>query len=66
MQTKPRYMSKTIRGAIIVLVHFVLNQAWVDISTEELEPVVDAIINIIGVVLVIIGRASASTRLTVK
>jgi uncharacterized membrane protein (Fun14 family) len=74
MDTKAWWQSKTIWGTIITFACLVLQfTGVVTVSAEEQATVTDALVNaatvigqIVGLVLVIIGRIKAATTLTAK
>jgi len=64
-ETKPWWRSKTILGAIAVLVAFIVRQVTPDAALDE-----DAVLNVLtligealGALLVIFGRVTATQRL---
>lgn len=59
-QTKPWYLSKTIWGVIITFVAFLSKS----IFKFEIPDISANIVEIIGMVLAVVGRFQASTKLT--
>jgi hypothetical protein len=64
-EAKPWWQSKTIQGAVVILVALIARQALGDKApTEgELAQVIDLAASALGIVLVIVGRVTASQPL---
>ena len=63
METKPWWQSKTIVGAIVLLLSVLFAKVGLDVKSETLQEVVQSVMTILGFVLVIIGRVKANKRL---
>ena len=70
MENKSWYLSKTIWGAVIMLIALILNQFGIVVSAEEQASIVDSIVAstdtilaLAGFILTIVGRFKAETPL---
>ena len=64
METKPFFQSKTLLGSLVLLATFVLKETNAAVLPEEIQPVIEAILTLVGFGLVVYGRLKAKERLT--
>ena len=63
VQTKGFLQSKTIWGAIAVIAVMIFKQFGFDISEETVTRVIEAVIQVIGFVMIFLGRKEARAPL---
>ena len=64
METKSVLKSKTLIGAIVVLLAFVVKQQGLPLLEGEVEVLVVNLVSLLGLAAVVYGRLTAKTRLT--
>jgi len=67
MDTKSWYLSKTIWGAILMIIGLVLNQLGYTLTAEDQATLVDVVVALasgVGAILTIYGRIKASKQIT--
>jgi len=65
-ETKSFYKSKTLLGAGISLLGFLLTQLGVPLAEGELEAIVIGAVELVGLLLVVYGRIAAKSSLIIK
>lgn len=60
---KDWYFSKTIVSAVVLVLYNILQQAWLDVASEEVEWVVNALVNLILWLSIIFWRTKAKTKI---
>lgn len=63
MKKKPFYTSKTVIGALIVLVATLFPEIFTEVELNEL---VTLSTQLVGIILTVYGRIDANTKLTIK
>ena len=73
MESKQWWKSTTIWGSIFLLASLVLTQFGIDFSPDEQAQAanavvlaIDAIMGVVGIILTVIGRFKAKTKLTLR
>ena len=64
METKSVLKSKTLVGALVVLVAFVVKQQGLPLLEGEVELLVVNLVALLGLAVTVYGRLTAKTRLT--
>ena len=64
METKEWYKSKTIIGLAVMLLGLAIRQFGLPIAGTEIEPVISFIFEGIGGIMVLVGRLSATKKIT--
>ena len=62
--TKPLLLSTTVQGAILVALGMLVKYFGLPIGETELGDIMTAVLEIVGVVMVVIGRLKSNTRIS--
>ena len=66
METKPIYTSKTIIGALVLVLAVALERTGIPVLEGEVADLVNGLVALIGLTLTVYGRVKAKKALTVK